>query len=143
METNHSNPDPREAAAALDAVADAQRVVRDQPWPLWLYPANALLLGALVLAGLAHDSRLSSIATLVCAVTLALLNYWAGRLIGTPFAIPTSRGFLALVILAGVFMLASVFARGTGATWFIVFCAAGAVVSYGLGSVLHYRSTRK
>ena len=69
METIDRNPDPHEASAGLEAVAEAQRAVRDRPWPLWLYPANALLLGGLALTGLEP----SMLASLVMLVPLALL----------------------------------------------------------------------
>jgi hypothetical protein len=142
METIDPNLDPREASASLDAVADAQRAVRDRPWPLWLYPVNTLLLGGLAVTGLAHSSMLAAIAAVILGVGLVALNYGAGRLMGTPFAIPTNRGFRILVALSGAFVIASLVARAGNQGWAIIVCAAGAAISYGLGSVLHYRSTR-
>lgn len=142
MATIDSSPDPREASAELDAVADVRRAVRDRPWPLWLYPTNALLLGGLALSGLLDSSMLAAFVVLTLAVALAGLNYWAGRLIGTPFAVPTSLGFRILVAAAGVFVIVSVLARTADLDWAVA-CAAGAAFSYGLGSVLHFRSTRR
>ncbi|MFS8479339.1 MAG: hypothetical protein FWJ93_10370 [Micromonosporaceae bacterium] len=143
METIDRNPDPHEASAGLEAVAEAQRAVRDRPWPLWLYPTNALLLGGLALTGLVESSMLASLVMLVLGVALAALNYWAGRLMGTPFAVPTSRGFRVLAALSGAFVIVSLFVRAADLEWAIIVCAAGAAISYGLGSVLHYRSTHR
>jgi len=80
---------------------------------------------------------------LVLGVALAALNYWAGRLMGTPFAVPTSRGFRVLAALSGAFVIVSLFVRAADLEWAIIVCAAGAAISYGLGSVLHYRSTHR
>ena len=143
METIGPNPDPREAAAELDAAGHAQRAVRDRPWPTWLYPINATLLGGVALAGLLRSSMLAAVLVVVLASALAALNYWAGRLMGTPFAIPTSTGFHVLAAASGLFIIGSLFARSAGLDWVIVAFAAGAVVSYGLASVVHYRSTRR
>lgn len=141
METINPDPDPREAAARLDAAADARRAVQDRPWPIWLYPINALLLGGLALAGLLRSSLLAALIVLIIGIALAALNYWAGRLIGTPFAIPTSLGFRILVAASGAFVIVSLLARAADLERVVIVCAIGAVLSYGLGSVLHYRST--
>lgn len=143
METTVPNPDRHEAAAALAGVADVRRAVRDRPWPVWLYPTNALLLGGLALAGLVQSSMLGSLIVLALGTAIAALNYWAGRLIGTPFAIPTNRGFRILAALSAVFVIASLFARAADLGWAIVACAAAATVSYSVGSVLHRRSTHR
>ncbi|GLU48424.1 hypothetical protein [Nocardiopsis ansamitocini] len=143
METINPNPDPREAAAGLDAAAGARRAVRDRPWPVWLYPINAILLGGLALAGLLHSSMLATFVVLIIGIALAALNYWAGRLMGAPFVIPTSTGFRILGAVSGAFVIGSLFARAAGLEWVIVVCAIGAVASYGLGSILHYRSTHR
>ncbi|WBB65121.1 hypothetical protein [Micromonospora sp. WMMD812] len=143
METIDPNSDPHEASAGLKAVADAQRAVRDRPWPLWLYPANALVLGGLALTGLVESSMLAAFVVLVLGVALAALNYWAGHLMGTPFAVPTSRGFRILAALSGAFVIVSLFARAADLEWAIIVCVAGAAISYSLGSVLHYRSTHR
>jgi len=142
METIYPEPDPQQAAADLDAVADARRAVRDRRWPLWLYPTNALLLGALALAGLVDSSMLATFILLPLGVALARFNYWAGRRMGTPFAVPTSRGFRVLVALSGLCVLLSVFARAADLPWLIIACAVAAVISYGAGAALHHRSTR-
>ncbi len=143
METIGPSPDSREASAGLDAIADAQHAVRDRPWPLWLYPTNALLLGALALTGVLESSMLAALLTIALAAALALLNYVAGRQMGTPFAIPTSRGFRILTALAAALVLLSVFARLADLDSVVVACAAGATISYAAGSVLHHRSTRR
>lgn len=135
--------DPREAAAQLDAAADAARSIRDIPWPAWLYPANALLLGGLALDNLVRPSILAAILALVLAVGFVAINYWAGRRIGAPFAIPTSAGFRILAAVAAVFVLASLFTREFDTPWPTIACAVGAVTSYSIGSVLHWRSTHR
>ncbi len=143
METIEAQPDPRDAASGLDAVADAQRAVRSRPWPLWLYPSNALLLGALALAGIIDSSMIAALVVVALGGTFSALNYWAGRRMGTPFAIPASRAFRSLVAVSAVFVILSLFTREAGLEWATVPCAAGATLSYGLGSVVHYRSTRR
>ena len=57
---------------------------------------------------------------------------------GTPFAVPTSRGFRVLAALSGVFVIVLLFVRAADLQWAIIVCAAGAAISYSLGSVLHY-----
>lgn len=142
METIGSMPGRDEAAADLDAVADAQRAVRDRPWPTWLYPANAVLLGGMALTPMLSDS-MKLAASLPLAAVVFALNYWVGLRIGTPFALPTNRGFLAAVAIAGLVMVTAVLAGSLDAPdWFFPVCAVGTAVSYGIGSVLHYRSTR-
>ncbi len=97
--------------------------------------------GALV--GLLPSSILAAILMVVLASALAAFNYWAGRPMGTPYAIPTSTGFRVLVAVSGLFVMGSLFARPVGLDWVIVACAAGAVVSYAIASFFHYRSTRR
>jgi|GEM_PF-3297118 len=143
METIHGAPDPREASAQLDAIAQAERQVRDRPWPLWLYPSNAVLLGGLALVGLLESSMLVAIVTVVIAVGFVALNYVAGQRIGTPFAIPSSRGFRTLVAVSAACVIASLAARIGGWDAAIIGCAVAAVVSYVAASVLHYRATRR
>ncbi|WP_434739488.1 hypothetical protein [Micromonospora sp. SH-82] len=140
MESIEPTPNRHQAAADLDAVAAAQHAVRNRPWPRWIYPANALLLGAMALTPLLESARLGAWITLGIAVFA--LNYWAGHQIGTPFAIPTSRGFLAAVALSAVFLATAMIAGDADATWLVVACAAGTSISYTIGSVLHHRSTR-
>lgn len=141
METIDPSPGRHEAAADLVAVADAQRAVRDRPWPIWLYPANALLLGATALTPLLGSARLG--AWVVLGLWVFILNYWAGHLIGTPFAIPTSRGFRLAVAVAALFLITAMAAGSLGPLWLVVGCAASTVISYGVGSVFHHRSTRR
>lgn len=135
--------DPREAAAQLDDAAAAARAIRDTPWPAWLYPTNALLLGGLALDSLVRPSILAALLVIVLAVGFVAINFWAGRRIGAPFAIPTSAGFRILAAIAAVLVLASLFTRELEGPWPTVACAVGAVASYGIGSVLHWRSTRR
>ncbi len=142
METIEQTPDPRDAAARLAAAADAQRAVRDRPWPIWLYPANALLLGGVALAGLIPSSMVGAIAVLIIASAMAALNLFAGRRIGTPFAIPTSRGFRILVTASAAFVIGALLARAAEVEWAIIACAVAAMLSYAIASVLHHRSTR-
>jgi len=142
METIDPTPDPREAAAALGAVSDAQAAVRDRPWPIWLYPINALLLGGVALAGLVDSAAIGALVIGVLAVCLVALNYGAGRHMGTPFAIPTSRGFRVLVAAASAFVIGALFARMADLDWAIIACAVGATSCYAIGAVLHVRSTR-
>lgn len=143
METIEPTPDPHEASESLDAIADAQRAIRDRPWPGWLYPANALLLGGMALAGLIDSSMIAAFVVLALGVGLVALNYGIGRLLGAPFAVPTSRAFRVLVAVSALFVIASVPARAAGLEWAVIGCAAAAVVSYGIGAVLHSRSTRR
>ncbi len=141
METIGPNSDPGSAAADLEAVADARRAVRDRPWPAWLYPVNAALLAALVLTALVRSSAVAAVLAVVIGAGLAAINYAVGRAMGTPFAVPTSRAFRLLVALAAVLVIASLFVPPTGSGWWLVGFAAGAAASYGIGAVIHYRST--
>ncbi|WP_413316675.1 hypothetical protein AA0Z99_08535 [Agrococcus sp. 1P02AA] len=143
METIEQTPDRGDAAASLAAVAAAERAVRDRPWPLWLYPANALLLGGVAIAGLIPSSMIGAIVVVALASAMAALNYGAGRRMGTPFAIPTSRGFRILVAASGAFVLLAMLARAAELPWAIIACTVGAIVAYALASVLHLRSTRR
>ncbi|TFV82073.1 hypothetical protein E4V99_14165 [Microbacterium sp. dk485] len=142
METIDPTPGPGEAAAALDAVAEAQTAVRDRPWPMWLYPINAVLLGGVALAGLVDSSAIGALLIGVLAFCLVAVNYGAGRQVGTPFAIPTSRGFRVLVTAAAAFVVGALLARLADLDWVIIACAVGAASSYAVGAVLHFRSTR-
>lgn len=72
METNGESSDRINAADGLDAIAAARRAVRDQPWPTWLYPTNALLLGAITLTSLLDSSMMASLLILVLGVGVAL-----------------------------------------------------------------------
>jgi hypothetical protein len=143
METTGRSPSRREAATGLAAIAHAQRAVRDRPWPLWLYPTNALLLGGVALTGLIESSVFAALVALALGSVLAAVNYWAGHALGTPYAISTSRGFRMLAALSGAFVIASVLAPADGPGWLVLAGAAGAVISYSVGSAVHYRSTHR
>lgn len=141
METKERPPGPTEAAADLFAVAAARRAVRDRPWPIWLYAANTLLLGAMATTPLLPD-RAALAAWMVSGIGVFALNFWAGHRIGTPFAIPTSRGFGAAVAVSALFLAAAlVVGDANGAQWVVLACAAGTALSYAAGSLIHYRST--
>ncbi|WP_428964798.1 PALP domain-containing protein [Micromonospora fluostatini] len=127
--------------ADLDAVADAQRAVRDRPWPLWLYPANTLLLGVMALTPLLGVVRLG--AWVVLGLAVFGLNYWAGHRIGTPFAVPTSRGFRVALTATALFLATAMITGTAGSSWLVVASAVGTMISYGVGSVFHHRSTRR
>ena len=135
-------PDPVAARAALDDVAAAQRAVRDTPWPVWLYPVNALLLGALSLTALLGDQR--STAALAVSLTLVVTNLAAGYRMGTPYAVPTSRAFLTCVAASAACLVAALAAAElTDRTWPVVVLALGATGSYLVGAVFHRRSTAR
>jgi hypothetical protein len=142
METNSPAPDAGAAARALAEIDSAQRAVRDTPWPIWLYPANALLLGAMALTPLLP--HYSSGAWLLTGLAIAGVNLLAGLRIGTPWAAPTSRGFLTAVAASVTFLVAAlIVAALTENVWPVIALAAGTTVSYLIGSVVHYRSTRR
>ncbi|GIF75099.1 hypothetical protein [Asanoa siamensis] len=143
METNGPGPSRYEAANDLAAIAHVQRAVRNRPWPIWLYPANALLLGGLALTGLIESSALAALVALALACSLAAVNYRVGRAIGTPYAIPSSRGFRVLAALSAAFVIVSVLVPADGPRWLILAGAAGAVISYTAGAAVHVRSTRR
>ena len=138
MESIGRTPDPAEAREALASIDRAQRAVRDTPWPTWIYPVNAALLGAMALTPLAPEHRrlsaLVAVALLVMAVNLA-----AGYRMGTPWTLPTSRTFLAAVAASGLCVLAA-FAVADN-TWPVVTLAVAAAVLYLAGGVAHRRST--
>lgn len=143
MATIDPPPNHDTAMADLDAVADAQRLVRDRRWPAWLYPANALLLGAIALTPMLPEPTMLG-GWIVLLLGVFLLNYWAGHLIGTPFAVPTSRGFRAALAAAVLFLVAAMTIGHLGGPPSLALaCAAGTMISYGIGSVVHYRSTRR
>lgn len=145
METTQPSqptPDGAEAAAALAAIDRSQRAVRDTPWPVWIYPVNALLLGAMALTPLAEPS--DSSALLAVAVTIIVANLAAGWHNGVPFALPTSRGFVSAVALSALFLvLALVVADLVDSAVPVVALAVAAAATYGVGSIIHYRSTHR
>ncbi|AJW38925.1 hypothetical protein NY08_895 [Rhodococcus sp. B7740] len=133
-------PTPAEARTALDDIDRVQRAVRDTPWPVWLYPVNAALLAMFALTALL-DSRLAFLG--VAAVIIAV-NVVTGYRMGTPWALPTDRGFLTCVALSGLSVaLAQAVGDPSGPAWPVVLLAAAAASIYSIGSILHYRSTRR
>jgi hypothetical protein len=140
METNR--PDAVAAERALAEIDSAQRAVRDTPWPVWLYPVNAVLLGAMALTTLLDEQR--SWVWLVTGLAVFGINVLAGLRIGTPWALPTSRGFLtAVAVSAGLLVAALIVSDLTDHAWPVVLLAIATTVSYLIGSVLHHRSTRR
>jgi hypothetical protein len=140
MENNAYVPNPAEAREALATIDTAQRAVRDTPWPTWIYPVNALLLAAMTLTfALGEDGFVFLLAT---GAALVAVNALAGYRMGTPYTLPTSRIFFALVgasmaCLLGAFVVAELTARA----WPIVVLAVAAAAFYLAGGVAHRRST--
>lgn len=140
MENNLPPVSAEEARSALTEAEAAQRAVRDTPWPTWLYPVNALLLGSYALATLLESWTLVTLLA-IAGVTFAL-NVIVGKRMGTPWILPTSRGFLTCVVLAAACMVTAVL-LGPEHTAAVVALAAGASALYLIGSVLHHRSTHR
>ncbi|MDV6261854.1 hypothetical protein [Rhodococcoides yunnanense] len=140
---NIGRPTSSEASAALDDIDRVQRAVRDTPWPVWLYPVNAVLLGSMALTPLLADvGRIIALLTLA-AVTLAV-NMITGYRMGTPWALPTSRGFLAAVAVSVAFIVVALaFAQPSLPAWALILLAIAAATTYSIGSLVHYRSTRR
>lgn len=141
MESTGRVPNPAEARDALASIRDVQRAVRDTPWPTWLYPVNAALLGALALTSLLQEHG-GSVA-LAVALTLVGVNVTVGYRMGTPWgALPTSRGFL-VAVTASTLCLASALLVADFAerTWPVVVLAIATTVIYLAGGVVHRRST--
>jgi len=142
MENNNVPPvSAEEARSTLAEMEAAQRAVRDTPWPTWLYPVNALLLGAYTLHALIEDEWRFAVSVGIAGTILAL-NVIVGKRMGTPWILPTSRGFLACVCLAAACMVAAV-VLGHEHPVLIIALAVAATVLYLLGSVLHHRSTHR
>lgn len=142
MENNNVPPvSAEEARSALTEMEAAQRAVRDTPWPTWLYPVNALLIGAYALHALIEDSWRLAVAMGIAGAILAL-NIVVGKRMGTPWILPTSRGFLTCVVLAAACMVTAVILGHEHSTA-VIALAAGAAAFYLLGSVLHHRSTHR
>ncbi len=140
--TDDETVDATTARQALDDVARARTAVRDTPWPVWLYPVNAVLLGLMALTPLAGDR--DSVLLLVGAAAVIAVNVVAGHLNGAPWALPTSRGFLTGVAVAAGCLAASAVASSlTDRTWPFVVLAVLATASYLAGSVAHRASTRR
>jgi len=140
MESIGQVPNPAEARDALASIDDVQRAVRDTPWPAWLYLINAVLLGAMALTSLLHEHR--SGALLAVGLTVVGVNVTAGYRIGAPWALPTSRGFLAAVA-ASVYCVVAALAVADliEPTWPVVVLALAATAIYLTGGVVHRRST--
>ncbi|WP_229067361.1 hypothetical protein [Actinoplanes sp. DH11] len=140
MENNAQVPNAAEAREALADIDTAQRAVRDTPWPTWIYPVNALLLGAMTLTfALGDDGFVPLLAT---SAVLIAVNLLAGYRMGTPYTLPTSRAFLASVGAAiACLFTAFVVAELTAQRWPIVVLAIAAAAFYLAGGVAHRRST--
>lgn len=141
METNAPVPDRSEASAALAAAQSAQDSIRSQPWPWWLYVANVVFLGVSSLLPLL--GRPGSGLLVVLVIAACAFNYWAGFRMGLPFTVPRSRIFIVAVMFSTLFLVASLAASWTGMWWLVWVCAAGTVLSFGAGSVFHYRATQR
>jgi len=140
MENNLHVPNPAEAREALAHIATAQRAVRDTPWPTWLYPVNALLLGAMTLTFALGDDGL--VFLLAAGAVLITVNMLVGYRMGTPFTLPTSPAFLALVGAAIACLFAAfIVAELTARQWPIVVLAIAGACFYLAGGVAHRRST--
>jgi len=75
-------------------------------------------------------------------LVICAANFWAARRIGVRFALPTSRGFFIAVGVAVAFMVGALVAGDADNSALVVVLAVATTLSYGCGSVLHYRSTR-
>jgi hypothetical protein len=144
METTSSGAGDaaRTAAADLADIERVQRVVRNRPWPIWLYVANSALLGAMALTPLAGP--LATPAWLVTCVSIFLVNLFAGWKVGVLFAVPTSRGFLALVCASTACLVTALIGAFVGMPDEAVLAAAATTTaSFGAAAVVHWRSTRR
>ncbi|XVV15889.1 hypothetical protein ACQP2X_16520 [Actinoplanes sp. CA-131856] len=140
MENNVHVPGSAEAREALASIETAQRAVRDTPWPTWIYPVNALLLGAMTLSFALGEDGVTYL--LAGGAVLVAVNMLAGYRMGTPFTLPTSRVFLALAFTAmGCLLAAFIVAEITTQRWPIVILAVGAAVLYLAAGVVHRKST--
>jgi hypothetical protein len=140
MENIERRPDPAEAREALESIERAQRAVRDTPWPTWIYPVNATLVAGMALTSLLPQHR--STALLAVALTIIGVNVTAGYRMGTPWALPTSRAFLAAVAASALCVVAAIgVADVTERAWPIVVLAVAAAVIYLAGGVAHRTST--
>jgi hypothetical protein len=140
MESIERAPDPAEARAALADIERAQRAVRDTPWPTWIYLVNAVLVGAMASTSLLQEHR--NTALLAVAFTIVGVNVTAGYRMGTPWALPTSRVFLAAVAASTLCVAAAIaVASLTERAWPIIVLSIAATVIYLAGSAAHRRST--
>ncbi|MCZ4560181.1 hypothetical protein O4160_04955 [Rhodococcus sp. IEGM 1401] len=133
-------PTPAEARTALDDIDRVQRAVRDTPWPIWLYPVNAVLLAVFALTALLD----SQAAPLGVAAVIIAVNVITGYRMGTPWALPTNRGFLTCVALSALCVaLAQAVGNPGGPARPVLLLAIASASIYSIGSILHYRSTRR
>ena len=141
MATNDDSDGIRDAALRdLRAAEDAADAVRDRPWPIWLYPLNALLLGGIALTPVLQGGNRSTV-LLAISLVLILVNMTVGYRMGTPTAIPTSQGFRNGLTVAAFAVIASLLLASFGPPgWMFLSCAFVAVVSFSLGSIAHMRS---
>ncbi|MFI1995575.1 hypothetical protein [Actinoplanes sp. NPDC020271] len=140
MENNAHVPSPAEAREALANIETVQRAVRDTPWPAWIYPVNALLLGAMTLTFAFGDDGF--VFLLAGGAVLIAVNMLAGYRMGTPFTLPTSRVFLSLCLTAiGCLLAAFTVAELTAQRWPIIVLAVAATALYLAAGVVHRRST--
>jgi hypothetical protein len=140
MESIGRVPDPAEAREALASIEDAQRTLRNTPWPTWLYPVNAALVGGMAATPLLGDHRTTAL--LAVALTTVVVNMAAGYRMGTPWILPTSRAFLSAVAVSALLVVvAIVVADLTAHAWPVAALAVAAAVTYLAGSVAHRAST--
>lgn len=134
-----NDPTPDAARAALAEIDDAQRAVRNTPWPVWLYPVNAVLFGLLGLASLLDSS---SSARFAVALVTVVVNVTVGYRSGVPWALPTSRVFLVGVFGAGAWaVVAAVAAQLSDRAWPVVLFSLAATVTFSVGAIAHRRAT--
>lgn len=142
MENNANTPDPAEAQAALADIENAERAVRDVPWPIWLYLANAVLLGAIAASFLVDTAAPGAL--LAVAVATITVNVLAARQLNIPWAVPTNRVFQASCVSAAVFLVAAaVISALADSRWPIVACSIGAAVVYLVGCAFHHRNATR
>lgn len=139
--TNVPPVSAEEARSALAEMEAAQRAVRDTPWPTWLYPVNALLIGAYALHALIEDAWRLAVAMGIAGAILAI-NIIVGKRMGTPWILPTSRSFLTCVALAAACMVTAV-VLGHEHPVPVITLAAAAALLYLLGAAFHHRSTHR
>jgi hypothetical protein len=140
MESIGQVPDPAEARQALASIEDVQRALRDTPWPTWLYPVNAFLLGAMALTSLLQEHQSSVL--LAIALLVVGVNVTTGYRMGTPWTLPASRGFLAAVAASAFCLVAALAVTElTERTWPVLVLAIATVAIYLAGGVVHRRST--
>jgi hypothetical protein len=94
----------------------------------------------MAMAALLHEHRSSVL--LALALTVVGVNVTAGYRMGSPWTLPTSRGFLASVAASASCLVAALAAPNlTQRSWPVVVLAIAATAIYLVGSVVHRRST--